>query len=70
MFMDLTDEVHVGLNRAEFAHLQNAMGQIPTLGIELLLLRVVARWLERAVYLFFFFSFELFADYISYSSLL
>jgi hypothetical protein len=42
MFTDLMDEVHIGLNRAKFARLQNAMGQIPVLRIELLLLGVVA----------------------------
>lgn len=67
MFTDLTDEVRVGLNRAEFARIQNAMAQIPALGIELLLLGVVIRWLERAVRLFFFFFLELFADYVSRS---
>ena len=70
MFMDLMDKVGVGLNRAEFACLQNTMGQIPALRIELLLLGVVAQWLERAVCLFFYFSFELFTDYVSHSGLL
>jgi len=49
VFAYLTDEVRVGLDNAEFMHLQNAMTQIPLVTLKVFLHGVVMRWLDQVV---------------------
>ena len=49
VFAYLTDEVRIGLDNAEFACLQNAMMQIPSVTLKVFLHGVAMRWLDQAV---------------------
>lgn len=66
MFAYLTDKVLHGLNNAEFAGLQNAMTQVASVVVEILLLGIAMRWLDQVVSVLFFFL-EVFADCVSRS---
>jgi len=49
MFTYLTDEICVGLNNAEFAHLKTMIMQIPLVVVEVFCYGVVMHWLDHTV---------------------
>ena len=54
VFVYLTDKVRVGLDNAEFTHLQNAIMQIASVASEVFVYGVAMRWLDQAVSGLFF----------------
>jgi len=55
MFAYLTDKVLRGLNNAESTRLQNAMTQVTSVAVEILLLGIAMQWLDQVVSVLFFF---------------